>query len=253
MTRIRSYTAAGDAGGTPGAKRGYRGRCGAIIFTMVSLNLADVFITFLALFGPQKVLLSFARIGCSLDVRTVRIVAVATAAVAAVIGVVLALTAPWIATFFHIGPAELALASGLVFFIYAVGLVMGIHFDPAEAAMHAEKDDPEVAADPRHPLRSGFRAMLLPFVVSPLAVAADLEESLSASHWSARWTVAGAFALVAVLDAACAVILAPTLARVPESLLEVLSRLLGVLLAAVGVGLFLDGLSVLGVAFHAPH
>jgi multiple antibiotic resistance protein len=89
--------------------------------------------------------------------------------------------------------------------------------------------------------------MLLPFVVSPLAVAADLEVSLNASHWSARWTVAGAFALVAALDALCTVIFAPLLLRMHESLLEVLSRLLGILLAAVGVGLFLDGLWALGV------
>ncbi len=89
--------------------------------------------------------------------------------------------------------------------------------------------------------------MLLPFVVSPLAVAADLEESLSATHWSARWTVAGAFALVAAFDALCAVAFAPLLLRIHESVLEVLSRLLGILLAAVGVGLFLDGLWALGV------
>jgi multiple antibiotic resistance protein len=220
---------------------------------MVSLNLADTFVTFLALLGPQKVLLSFARVARTLDVHSLRIVAVATAASAAVVGAVCALTAPWLATFFHIGPPELALASGLVFFIYAVGLVLGIHFEhtdvepehgPAALGDSAAAED---GPDPAHPLRSGFRAMLLPFVVSPLAVAADLEESLSASHWGARWTVAGAFALVALADALCAVIFAPLLLRMHESLLEVLSRLLGILLAAVGVGLFLDGLWALGV------
>ena len=220
--------------------------------SMVSLNLADTFVTFLALLGPQKVLLSFARVARTLDVRSLRIVAVATAASAAVVGVVCALTAPWLATFFHIGPPELALASGLVFFIYAVGLVLGIHFDhtdvePAGAAEHGDSPGADDTPDPAHPLRTGFRAMLLPFVVSPLAVAADLEESLSASHWGARWTVAGAFALVAALDALCAVIFAPLLLRMHESLLEVLSRLLGILLAAVGVALFLDGLWALGV------
>jgi multiple antibiotic resistance protein len=220
--------------------------------SMVSLNLADTFVTFLALLGPQKVLLSFARVARTLDVRSLRIVAVATAASAAVVGVVCALTAPWLATFFHIGPPELALASGLVFFIYAVGLVLGIHFDhtdfePAGAAEHGDSAGADDTPDPAHPLRTGFRAMLLPFVVSPLAVAADLEESLSASHWGARWTVAGAFALVAALDALCAVIFAPLLLRMHESLLEVLSRLLGILLAAVGVALFLDGLRALGV------
>jgi multiple antibiotic resistance protein len=223
-----------------------------MIRSMASLNLADTFITFLALLGPQKVLLSFARVARDLDVRSLRMVAVATAVTAAIVGTLCALTAPWLATFFHITPAALALASGLVFFIYAVGLVLGVHFDPAEAPAKAIPDDEGDGgeADPSHPLRSGFRAMLLPFVVSPLAVAADLEESLNAGHWGARWVVAGAFALVALVDALCAVIFAPLLRRTHESLLEVLSRLLGILLAAVGVQIFLEGLSSLGV-LHA--
>src|SRR6201992_1052354 len=221
---------------------------------MVSLNLADTFITFLALLGPQKVLLSFARLARTLDVRSLRLVAVATAVTAAIVGTACALTAPWLATFFHIGPGALALASGIVFFIYAVGLVLGIHFDPEEAPAKAIPDDDGDAgdADPSHPLRSGFRAMLLPFVVSPLAGGADLEESLSAEHWGARWVVAGAFALVALIDALCALVFAPLLRRTHESILEVLSRLLGILLAAVGVQLFLEGLTALGV-LHATH
>jgi multiple antibiotic resistance protein len=219
---------------------------------MVSLNLADLVVTFLALFGPQKVLLSFAQVARSLDVRSLRMVAVATAATAATVGMLCALTAPWIATFFHIGPAALALAAGLVFFIYAVGLVLGVHFDQAAAPAEAIPDEAgEGGADPSHPLRSGFRAMLLPFVVSPLAVAADLEESLSANGWGERWVVAGAFALVALIDALCAFIFAPMLSRTHESILEVLSRLLGILLAAVGVQVFLSGLATLGV--HLAH
>ena len=225
-----------------------------MILTMASLNLADTFVTFLALLGPQKVLLSFARVARSLNVRSLRLVAIATAFTAAVVGTLCALTAPWLATFFHITTPALAIASGIVFFIYAVGLVLGIHFDPEEAPAKAIPDDEgdEGVADPSHPLRTGFRAMLLPFVVSPLAVAADLEESLSAEHWGARWVVAGAFALVTLIDALCALIFAPLLRRTHESILEVLSRLLGILLAAVGVQLFLEGLTTLGV-LHAAH
>ena len=218
---------------------------------MASLNLADTFIAFLALAGPQKVLLSFAQLARTLDVRSLRLVAAATALTAAIIGTLCALTAPWLATFFHISAGALALASGLVFFIYAVGLVLGVHFDHAVAPAEATPDG-EGSADPSHPLRSGFRAMLLPFVVSPLAIAADLEVSLSASDWGARWVVAGAFALVALVDALCAVVFAPVLRRTHESVLEVLSRLLGILLAAVGVQLFLHGLETLGV-LHTSH
>jgi multiple antibiotic resistance protein len=201
--------------------------------------------------GPQKVLLSFARIARTLDVRSLRLVAAATALTAAIVGTLCALTAPWLATFFHISSAALALASGLVFFIYAVGLVLGIHFDHVEAPAEAIPDGEE-GADPSHPFRMGFRAMLLPFVVSPLAIAADLEVSLSAGDWGARWVIAGAFALVALVDALCAVVFAPLLSRTHESILEVLSRLLGILLAAVGVQLFLHGLETLGV-LHAAH
>jgi multiple antibiotic resistance protein len=225
---------------------------------MDSLNLADTFVTFLALIGPQKVLLSFGRIARTLDDRSVRAVAAATAITAACVGALCALTAPWIATFFHIGVVELNLAAGLLFIIYAVGLVLGIHFDtehePETAtAANPDGDSGRDEADPTHPLSSGFRAMLLPFVVSPIAIAADLEESISAGGWGGRWTVAGAFALVALVDMIFTWVFTPLLRRMHESILEVLSRLLGTLLVAVGVGVFLDGLTALGVLHGHSH
>jgi multiple antibiotic resistance protein len=227
-----------------------------MIVTMATFELVDVIVLFLALLGPQKVLLSFARISRTLDKRSLRLVAVLTAVVAAAIGSVCALTAVWIATFFHISIAALDLAAGLVFFVYATGLTLGIHFDPAESlhapgpgGTEAERED---EADPTHPITSGFRAMLLPFVVSPLAVAAALQESLSAPDWRSRWFVAIAFTVVALFDAACAIAFSTLLGRAHESVLEVLSRLLGILLAAVGVQVFLQGLTALGL-LHSGH
>jgi multiple antibiotic resistance protein len=234
----------------------YRPVSPVMIVVMTSLNLADVIVTFLALLGPQKVLLSFARIAGPLEVRSLRLVALLTAAAAACVGALCALTAPWLATFFHISVPALDLAAGLVFFVYAIGLTLGIHFDPADAGHGrgpaAAGPEADAEADPLHPVTSGFRAMLLPFVVSPLAVAAALQDSLSASGWGDRWVVAGAFALVALIDAACVIAFAPLLSRVRESILEVLSRLLGVLLAAVGVQVFLNGLEALGL-LHLAH
>jgi multiple antibiotic resistance protein len=211
-----------------------------MILDMESLNLADMFVTFLALLGPQKVLLSFARLTRTLDVRSVRLIAWTCTLVAAGIGVVCALAAPWLASVFHITAASLGLAGGLTFIIYSVALVLGLHF---ESLLMPESDE----ADPKRPLRSGFREMLLPFVVSPLAVAADLLESLTAHGWAGRWVVAAAYVAVTAVNLICAWVLAPLLRNMHETVLEVLSRLLGILLAAVGVQLFLEGLAALGV------
>jgi len=233
---------------------------------MTSLNLADMLALFLSVIGPQKVLLSFARIAQTLDAKSVRLVAVVAAVASAGIGFVCALTAPWVATFFHISTPALELAAGVAFFVYALALVFGIHIDLADPAHVPVSGSGEravgvrlpagsaagVAAgagavDPAHPVSSGVRTLLLPWVVSPLAVAAVLEESLLAGSWGDRWEVGVAFALIAILNAVSGIALGPVLGRTNDNVLEVFSRLLGILLAAVGVQLFLIGLTTLGV------
>lgn len=218
---------------------------------MDHLNLADAFVTFFALIGPQKVLLSVARMARTRDVHNIRLVMTYAAGMAACVEVGCALTAPWVASFFHITAASVALAAGVVFFGYAVGMVFGVHF--GEDAHSLTPDEDEAAMDPRHPVSSGVRELLLPFVVSPLAVAAALEESLTASTWASRGVVAAAYGAVIAVDLAAAVILAPLMQRARPMSLEVLSRLLGILLSAVAVNLFLEGLAALGVHLSTGH
>lgn len=208
---------------------------------MDPLNLADAFVAFFTLIGPQKILVPVARMSRARDPRNVRRAVSYAAAGAAGVGMVFALTAPWIATFFHITTASIELAAGLVFFTYAMGLVFGMHL--GENSSH----DETAGEDASHPVGSGFRELLLPLIVSPLGVAAVLEGSLSVHDWRARWVVAGMYVAVVAVDLITALTLAPLMRRAHATLLEVLSRLLGVLLTAVGVALFLQGLSMLGV------
>jgi len=227
------------------------------------LDLADAFITLFALLGPQKVLLSVARMARTREVRHVRLVMAYAALAAACVGVGCTLVGPWLASFFHITAASEEIAAGLVFFIYAVCLVFGIHLGDAASAEagsadHREEErtvsDGQQAGHPPDRGRlggDGFRMLLLPFIVSPLGVAAALEGSLTASDWSSRGIVAGAYAAVVAVDLLAAVLLAPLMRRIHVSSLEVLSRLLGILLSAVGVNLFLEGLAALGV--HVAH
>ncbi len=220
---------------------------------MTSFNLADMLALFLSVTGPQKVLLSFARIAQTIDASSVRRIAVVAAVASAGIGAVCAFTAPWLETFFHISTPALELAAGVAFFCYALALVFGVHLDLAGPAHPPPPGADEAAtgapaqAGAEHPVSSGVRTLLLPWVVSPLAVAAVLEESLLAGNWGDRWEVAGAFALVALINAVSGIALGPVLGHTQDNVIEVFSRLLGILLAAVGAQLFLIGLATLGV------
>ena len=85
-------------------------------------------------------------------------------------------------------------------------------------------------------------------MVSPLAVAAVLEESLLAGELERP--LGGGGRVRAHRDPQRGMRgsrFGPLLGRTHDTVLEVLSRLLGVLLAAVGVQLFLVGLTTLGV------
>ena len=96
-------------------------------------------------------------------------------------------------------------------------------------------------------LTSGVRELLMPYVVSPLALTAVLIEAAERDAWSWRSTVVGAYVSVIAVDLVCVVVLGGLLQRTHHTAIELLARLIGLLLAAVGVDLVLDGLFELGV------
>jgi multiple antibiotic resistance protein len=206
---------------------------------MEAFNLYSTFIAFFAVIGPPKVLISFAHLSRNRSTPELRRVALLGSAIAGGVGVVVAYSARLMTTFFHISHQSLQLAGGTIYFIYAVALVMGIHLGEGGADDEGE--------EPSTPFMEDIRALMLPFVVSPLAMTAVLAESLDENSWSWRSVVAGAYLAVVVIDCLCVLVLVKVMKHMHTATLEVLSRLLGLLLAAVGVELFLQGLGDLGL------
>ncbi len=180
---------------------------------------------------------------CIRGTRELRRLAAWSTVISAVIGLVLGFTADEVSTLFHISDQSLQLAGGLIFFVYAVALVFGVHLGGAD------EDDEHLP----NPLVDGIRELLLPYIASPLAVTAVLVASLNEDDWGWKATVAGAYVSVTVINYVCVALLAPLMQRTHRTSLEVLSRLLGLLLAAVGVELFLSGLAGLGVHLPEAH
>lgn len=219
-----------------------------MIMRVDRLDLVDTFVTFFALLGPEEALLTFARVTRAMGQRAVHMTAIFVALAAAGIGVGAAMIAPWLTSYFRIGTPALKLAAGFVYFIYAVGLVVGVRLDSlgTSAARNPGEPNREESIETLTVI-SAFREMLLPFVVNPLAVAAVLEWAQNAHGWGGRLAVAGTFAVVAALDLACLSIFTPLFRRAYAIAFELLSRLSGLLFAAVGVEVFLQGLAALGV------
>ncbi|MER7584539.1 MarC family protein [Kitasatospora sp. NPDC097691] len=211
---------------------------------MFVFNLSSAFITFFAVVGPPKTLLAFARLATTRSARELRRLAAWSTFISAVIGLVLGFTADEVSTLFHISDQSLQLAGGLIFFVYAVALVFGVHLGGGSS-----EEDEHLS----NPLVDGIRELLLPYIASPLAVSAVLVASLNRDDWAWKATVAAAYVAVTVINYVCVALLAPLMRRTHRTSLEVLSRLLGLLLAAVGVELVLTGLAGLGVHLPEAH
>lgn len=202
---------------------------------VTALSFSAAFITFFSVIGPPKVLLSFAGLAQLHTTRQLRTIALIASGTAVVVGMITGITAPWLLNLFHISTPALRIAGGLIFFAYAVGLVLGLHL--GSDGPHQDAPD----------LVSGVRELLMPYVVSPLAMTALLVEAAARDSWSWRSTVVGAYVAVIALDVVCVLLLTRLLRRTHHATIELLGRLLGLLLAAVGVDLVLDGLWELGV------
>ncbi|MFD8598885.1 MarC family protein [Kitasatospora sp. NPDC059646] len=203
---------------------------------MSAITLSTVFVTFFAVVGPPKVLLAFARLSQTRTLAELRRLTLVSSLVAALVGLALAYTADFTAALFHISDQSLQIAGGVIFFIYAVALVLGVHLGGGSSEGHLA-----------NPLADGIRELLLPYVASPLAITALLVESLTRDSLEWHSTVAAMYIAVIAVDCVCVLLLAPLLRASRRTSLEVVSRLLGLLLAAVGVEMFLYGLESLGV------
>ncbi|WP_100836010.1 MarC family protein [Kitasatospora fiedleri] len=208
---------------------------------MSAISLSTVFVTFFAVVGPPKVLLAFAQLSQTRTPAELRKLTLASSLVAALVGLVLAYSADFMAALFHISDQSLQIAGGVIFFIYAVALVLGIHLGGGKDGAHLA-----------NPLADGIRELLLPYVASPLAITALLVESLTRDTLGWHSTVAAMYVAVIAVDCACVLLLGPLLRASRRTSLEVVSRLLGLLLAAVGVEMVLYGLESLGVHLAEP-
>jgi small neutral amino acid transporter SnatA (MarC family) len=191
------------------------------------LDLWDAFAVLISVAGPPKVALSFARLAGEHTAAEMRIMALRATMAAMLCGALVALIADPLLALFHIGHPAIMIAGGAIFFVYALRLVMHGHVEVAGGR------------------GDGFTALLLPYIASPLALTSVIVLSALKGGWG--WSAAIAVAYLCVAAVNLVVLLGLTLVvhRLPGTWVEVAGRVLGLLLAGVGVELLFDGLATI--------
>jgi multiple antibiotic resistance protein len=190
---------------------------------MAAMSFVEAFSILIAVVGPPKILLAFVEDTAGVDARQRWRVALTSTAIALATGLFVVVAGRLLLNMFHISGGALMLASGVILFVHALDLVLG------------RKQEPP--ADPT----GGTHELATAYYANPVAVA-YLFLMAEVSTLPSSFVLAGAYVAVIALDLAAISVLGILLRYVKMTYAWVLVRILGVLLAALGVDLIITGL-----------
>jgi multiple antibiotic resistance protein len=195
---------------------------------MAAMTFVEAFSILVAVAGPPKILLAFVEDTAGADARRRWRVALSTTAIALATGLFVIVAGRLLIQVFHISGGALMLASGVILVVHALDLVLG------------RKQEPHT--DPT----GGTHELAMAYCANPVAVA-YLFLMTDASTLPSSFVLAGAYVAVIALDLAAISVLGILLRYVKMTYAWVLVRILGVLLAALGVDLIITGLEQLHI------
>ena len=196
--------------------------------------------------GPWKAGIVFAERTAPLPLATRRLVAVATVVIGLIVSVVFVLIGAEIVEFFHIDEAAFLIAAGLLVLVFAIRMVI---LDEHEGSM------PESVADvpPRERAwRLAAYPLAVPLLVTPPAIAV-----LVALAVQAEVSDSSMMGLLAAIGVVMAFNLVVFLAEaqwesvIPAQVWSIAGRVFGVLLAAFGMSIIIEGIKVSGLVAGA--
>ncbi|GAA4021759.1 hypothetical protein GCM10022247_52460 [Allokutzneria multivorans] len=193
------------------------------------MKFVEAFSILIAVVGPPKILLAFVSDTEHVDSRRRWRVALTTTAMALGTGLFVIVAGRLLIQVFHISGGALMLASGVILFVHALDLVL-------DRRPHSHGED---RTGGTHELATAYYAN--PVAVAYLFLMAD------ASTLPSSLPLAGAYVAVIGLDFVAILVLGILLRYVKMTYAWVLVRVLGVLLAALGVDLIITGLEQLNV------
>lgn len=194
--------------------------------------------------GPMKVTMVFADRAGGLDPHQRRRIAIRAVSIAAVIGLIFVLIGPFLMNLFHFSLPSLMLAGGTILFVFAIQLVLGEAGDTHQKELQPDEDLSHIAVYP----------LAVPLMASPVGlVSLTVASAINHNNPPALLVLAGMLLLVMAIDLCVLLLAGKVLKYIHPQIVQVAERILGILLAALGVETILNGLRALGVLAATGH
>jgi small neutral amino acid transporter SnatA (MarC family) len=211
--------------------------------SVTAAMVIDTFLLLLIGVGPKIALVPFLDVTADMPQATRARVVRKMLTTATAVAVVLLVLGGLLTRLLHFSTGALGVSSGIILLIIAVSMVLAPH-DPGPES-HALTD--------RDPMQLAVFPLAVPYLLNPVGIVVLVTASAEAGSLGVFGVVIGTLVLVIALD----VVVFRWANRVSEHLNEnrmlVTEKVFGLLLAALGVQVALDGLSDLGVIHLIPH
>lgn len=198
------------------------------------------FSSLIVVVGPWKAGIVFAERTSPFSVATRRLIAIGAVAIALAVAAVFVLVGVELIEFFHISEAAFLIAAGVLLLVFSIRMVIGEGHHDAEV-----EDEGEGRAK-----AWGLAAypLAVPLIITPPAIATLVALSVWAEV-SDSSSVALIAAIVAVMAFNFVVFLAEAQWEhvIPEEAWSIAGRILGVLLAAFGTTIIIEGIEASGL------
>jgi multiple antibiotic resistance protein len=195
----------------------------------------SAFITLFVVIDPPGCAPIYAGLTKGASAAQARSMALRATFIAAIILLGFALFGQQLLGALHIELDSFRIAGGLMLFFIAFDMVF------EKRTQRREERAEKIAATPEVEDVSVF-PMAMPMLAGPGAIAAVMLLMNEAKEWDARFVVLGALAAVLAITAAALVAAGPLIRLLGDRVEAVVTRLLGVLLAALAAQYVIDGL-----------
>jgi multiple antibiotic resistance protein len=200
--------------------------------------LLDAFLVLFATMGPLKVSVAFAEDTHGLPTRLRHLIAVRVVVVATIIALLSLVLGELLIKLFHFSLPALEIAGGLLLFIYAAHLVFA---EPPKEHEHVEVTEEQARRMAVYPLA-------MPILINPVAIAALITISAEGAGQVGAILGTGAVVLVEMaLNLGVLWVIGSFGGYLRAEVWQVAERVMGVLLAALGVEIVFTGMRALGL------